>query len=161
MAYGILRTQLFDIDLRLAAGVRRGTLAAIVVFAFFAAAEIAERVLSEEFGYVIGGLVAAALILAHKPIERVASGLSSAVLPDVNPSPAYVAFRKLEVYQEALEAAYEDGLLSKEDRVILKRLEAKLGVDSSDATRLEEDARQATVRRTTKPRRHRIKSHNL
>jgi hypothetical protein len=158
MAYGILRTQLFDIDLRLAAGVRRGALAAIVLFGFFAAAEIAERMVSEEFGYVIGGFVAAALIVAHKPIERFASGISSAVLPDVSPSPAYVAFRKLEVYEEALEAAYEDGLLSKEDRVILKRLQAKLGVDSSDAARLEEDAHQAAARRTAKPRHHRARN---
>jgi hypothetical protein len=142
LAYGILRTQLFDIDLRLAAGLRRGVVAAVLLFAFFAAAEIAKSVVSEEFGYVIGAFAAAALVFVLKPVERFAASLSSALLPGVEASPAYLAFRKLEVYLEAVEAAYEDGQLSQEDRVILKRLQAKLGVQSVDAARLEEDARQ-------------------
>src|SRR6516225_5681397 len=56
MTYGILRTQLFDIDLHLATGVRRGAIAAIVLFAFFAAAEIAKTDLSQDFGYIVGAL---------------------------------------------------------------------------------------------------------
>jgi hypothetical protein len=143
MAYGILRTQLFDIDVRLVAGLRRGVLAAIVLFAFFASAEIAERLVSEQFGYIIGAFAAAALIFVHKPVERFAEGLSRTVLPAAEASPEYFAFRKLEVYREALEAAYEDGQLSKEDRLILKRLQTKLRVAADDAARLEEDARQA------------------
>jgi hypothetical protein len=140
MAYGILRAQLFDIDVRLAAGVRRGTVTAIVLFAFFTVAEIAKSVVSQDFGYVIGAVATAALIVfVHKPVERLAAGLSSAMLPEANATPAYLAFRKLEVYLEAVEAAYEDGRLSEEDRIILKRLQAKLGVSSVDATRLEDD----------------------
>jgi hypothetical protein len=146
MAYGILKSQLFDIDLRIAAGLRRSTLAAIVLFAFFATAELAERLVSEEFGYVIGALAAAALIFAHKPVERFVSGLSSAVLPGVEPSPEYLAFRKLEVYREAVEAAFEDKRLSKEDRAILQRLQKTLGVEPADAARLEEDTRLALTR---------------
>jgi hypothetical protein len=149
LAYGILRTQLFDIDLRLATGLRRGAIAAIVLFAFFAAAELAERFVSEEFGYVIGAFAAAALLFVHKPVEHFATRFSSAMLPGVEASPEYVAFRKLEVYLEAVEAAYEDGHLSKEDRVILKRLQAKLGVKSVDAARLEEDARQTLAQSVT------------
>ena len=91
---------------------------------------------------LIGAFAAAALVFVYKPVERFAASLSSAVLPGVEASPAYIAFRKLEVYLEAVEAAYEDGHLSQEDRVILKRLQAKLGVQSADAARLEEDARQ-------------------
>jgi hypothetical protein len=74
MAYGVLRSQLFDIDLRIATGVRRSTVAAVVLFAFFAAAELTERLVSETFGYVIGAFAAAALIFAHKPLERFAAG---------------------------------------------------------------------------------------
>ena len=144
MAYGILRTQLFDIDLRLAAGVRRGAIAAIVLFVFFAAAELAERFVSEEFGYVIGAFAAAVLLLVHKPVERFAEGLSRVVLPGVE-SPEYVAFRKLQVYLEAVEAAYEDGQISKEDRAILKRLQTTLGVAAKDAERLEDDARKSVA----------------
>jgi len=146
MAYGILRTQLFDIDLRLAAGLRRGAVAAIVLFAFFAAAKIAEGVVSEQFGYVIGGFAAAALLFVHKPVERFAASFSKAVLPAADASPAYVAFRKLEVYSDAAEAAYEDGHLSKDDRLILTRLRAKLGIEPGDAVRLEQDAREARAR---------------
>src|SRR5262245_4682520 len=143
MAYGILRTQLFDIDLRLAAGLRRGVIAAIVLFVFFVSAELAERFVSEEFGYVIGALAAGVLLLVHKPVERFAEQFSRAALPGVEASPEYVAFRKLQVYLEAVEAAYEDGQISKEDRVILKRLQSTLGVAAKDAERLEDDARKS------------------
>jgi hypothetical protein len=143
MTYGILRTQLFDIDLRLLAGLRRGALGAIVLFAFFTASEIAQSLVSEEFGYVIGAVAAAALLFVHKPVEHLAARFSAVVLPGVEPSPAYVAFRKLEVYADAVEAAYEDGELSPADRVILKRLAAKLGVAAHDAAHIEEDTRQA------------------
>jgi len=145
MAYGILRTQLFDIDLRLAAGLRRGTIAAIVLFVFFVSAELAERFVSEEFGYVIGALAAGVLLLVHKPVERFAEGFSRTVLPGVEASPEYVAFRKLQVYVEAVEAAYEDGQISKEDRAILRRLQATLGVAARDAERLEDDARKSVA----------------
>jgi hypothetical protein len=147
IAYGVLRAQLFDIDLRIAKGLRRSTVAAIVLFAFFAAAELAERLVSEEFGYVIGAFAAAALIFAHKPIERFAASLSSAILPGVEPSEEYVAFRKLEVYREALEAALEDEQFSDHDRAILRRLQTTLGVAPADAARLEEDVRQLLARR--------------
>jgi len=143
MTYGILRTQLFDIDLRLLAGLRRGALAAIVLFAFVTASEIAQSLVSEEFGYVIGAVAAAALLFVHKPVEHLAARFSAAVLPGVEPSPAYVAFRKLEVYADAVEAAYEDGEISPPDRVILKRLAAKLGVAAHDAAHIEEDTRRA------------------
>jgi hypothetical protein len=145
MAYGILRTQLFDIDLRLATGLRRGAIGAIVLFVFFASAELAERFVSEEFGYVIGAFAAAVLLLVSKPIERFAERLSRAVLPGVEASPEYVAFRKLEVYLEAVEAAYEDGRISKKDRAILKRLQITLGVADRDAQRLEDDARKTVA----------------
>jgi hypothetical protein len=145
MAYGILRAQLFDIDLRIAAGLRRGAIGVIVLFVFLTAAELADRFVSEEFGYVIGAFVAAALLVAHKPIEELAAVLTRAVLPGVEPSQAYLTFRKLEVYMEAVEAAYEDGDLSAGDRVILNRLQAKLGVAPADAARLENDAERARV----------------
>jgi hypothetical protein len=45
-----------------------------------------------------------------------------------------LAFRKLEV-PEAVEAAYDHGEVSDADRVILKRLQAKLGVAPVDAAR--------------------------
>jgi hypothetical protein len=142
MAYGILRAQLFDIDLRLASGLRRGAIAAIVLFAFLTTAKLAEQFISDELGYVIGAFAAAALVFVHKPVERFAARFSSAMLPGVEASPAYVAFRKLEVYLEAVEAAYEDGQISPADRVILNRLRDKLGVEAVDAKRLEEDARR-------------------
>ena len=149
MTYGILRTQLFDIDLHLLAGLRRGALAAIVLFAFFTASELAQELVSEEFGYVFGALAAAALIFVHKRVEHVAESFSKAVLPGVESSPAYVAFRKLEVYADAVEAAYEDGEISSADRAILKRLTTKLGVAAQDAAHIEEDARQARSRAGT------------
>jgi hypothetical protein len=68
---------------------------------------IVSQARSEEFGYVIGGFAAAALKFVHKPVERFAASFSKAVLPGAEASRAYVAFRKLEVYSDAVEAAYD------------------------------------------------------
>ena len=59
IAYGILRAQLFDIDLRIRRTIKQSTLATTVVTFIFLFSEGADRFLSAELGNVAGLLAAA------------------------------------------------------------------------------------------------------
>jgi len=144
LAYAILKVQLFDIDLRIKVGIRRGTLALVFLFVFVAAAEVAQTVLSQSYGLAAGGLVAGLLLLAIRPLERVADRVASAAMPRADGSPEYLAFKKLEVYRAAVESAIEtDGRIDAREEIKLDRLAAKLGVRPEDARAVEQDALRA------------------
>jgi hypothetical protein len=60
-------------------------------------------------------------------------------MPGTDSSPAYVAFRKMEVYKAAVEEVLADGKVSDKDRRVLDRLRAQLGLAASDAGSMERD----------------------
>lgn len=122
LAHGILRTQLFDIDLRLRLGVRRGTLAAVFLAVFFIVAQLAQNFLSASYGWALGGIAAGLLLFALAPLQRLAERIADAALPGATGTPEYLSFRKLQVYQAALEGAYEDGEVTPKERAMLERL---------------------------------------
>ena len=74
VAYGVLRVQLFDIDLRIKRGLKLGTVAAAFVAAFFVISEFAGNYLSDQFGAVVGILGTGTLIFFLDPIQRAADG---------------------------------------------------------------------------------------
>ena len=141
LAYAILKVQLFDIDLRLKMGIRRGTVALVFLIVFVAVAEIAQSVLSQAYGLAAGGAVAGLLLVALRPLERMADRVAHAALPNATGSPEYVAWKKLEVYRAAVESALEsDGRLDERELGKLERLAAKLGVLPEDAAAVRRDA---------------------
>lgn len=102
LAYGMLKAQLFDIDLKIKWGIRRGTVVAILGVAFVIVAEVAQNWLSDAYGYLAGGLAAGMLLLALRPLDRIATRVADRAMPGVDATPAYVAYRKMEVYRAAL-----------------------------------------------------------
>lgn len=142
-AYGIFKAQLFDIDLRIKHTLRRGTLAAFYLAAFLVVTQLAQNFLSLRFGWVYGGLATGLLLFAAVPLQRLAERVAHAAMPHVAATEAYLTYRKIEVYKEALEGLLEDGDISTKERRVLERLQKKLGIASSDANALESDVRQA------------------
>jgi hypothetical protein len=138
MAYGILQANLFDIDLKIKWTLRRGSLVALFVAAFFVVSAIAEQYL-QQYGPLVGGLAVGLLLFALHPIERVVDRFADRAMPGVGPSGEYLAFRKLEVYRAALESAYESGGVSPKERESLGRLASKLDIRREDATAVEAD----------------------
>jgi len=66
-------------------------------------------------------------------------------MPNTQNTPEYAAFRKMQVYEEAVaEAHYEDGVSAKE-RALLNRLRDSLGISAADAEAIE---REITARST-------------
>lgn len=139
IAYGILRTQLFDIDLRIRWTIKQSTLAAAVVVIMFILSEGAEQLLSAELGTVGSLAVAALVVFALTPLQRFAERVASAAMPNTQNTPEYAASRKLQVYEAAIAEARQDGGISQKERALLVRLRDSLGISESDADAIESE----------------------
>jgi hypothetical protein len=139
LTYGILRTQLFDLELKLKVGISRSTAIAIAIIAAFVAAKAAETYLNKNVGFLAGSVAAGILLFLAPRLNRLGDKVANATLPHVQPTPQYVTFKKLEVYKAAVEAANETGGLTAKDRLALDRLRTKLGLDAADARAVEDE----------------------
>jgi hypothetical protein len=139
IAYGILRTQLFDIDLRIRWTIKQSTVAAAAVAIIYAVSEGAERLLSSELGNVAGLLAAAVVVFFMAPLQRFAERIANAAMPNTHDTPQYAAFRKLQVYQAAVEEALRGDGVSQKERAMLNRLRDTLEIPPADAEALERD----------------------
>lgn len=139
IAYVLLRYHLFDVELRIKAGLRRSTVAAVFVASFFVVAAIAEQWLQQRGGILLGGIAVGLLVFALRPIERAAERLANTAMPAVQATPEYLAFRKLDVYRAAVESAHETGGITDKERLSLDGLRGKLGIAPGDAAAVERE----------------------
>lgn len=137
LTYGILRTHLFDIDLKIKFALRQSTLLAFFAGVFFVASESLEELVPVEGFYL--GLAAAALIaLGLRPLQRISARLADQLMPNVKDTAAYRRERKEEVYRAALEGGLEAGTVSARERRILEALRRKLEIEPAEAARIEQ-----------------------
>jgi hypothetical protein len=139
IAYGILRSHLFDIDLKIRWTIRQSTLATVVVTSVFLLSEGADRFLSAELGNWAGLLAAAVVVFFLTPLQRFAESVASAAMPNTKNTPEYAAFRKMQVYEEAVSEAHTEGGISEKERALLNRLRDSLGISASDAEAIESE----------------------
>jgi hypothetical protein len=141
LAYGILRTQLFDIDVHLRVGIRRGALVSAFLVVFFVASKLVESYLSQTAGWYGGALAAGFLLFAAPRLNRLADRVAEATVPGpgTGPPAEYLTYRKLEVYKAAVETAAETGLIDQRERAFLARLRVKLGLAPETAAAIEEE----------------------
>jgi len=137
IAYGILRTHLFDIDLRLRWTIKQSTLATVVVTLMFMLSEGADRFLSAELGNFAGLLAAGVVVFFLAPLQRFAEGVASVAMPNTKNTPEYASFRKMQVYEEAVAEAHNEGGISQKERALLVRLRDSLGISETDAGAIE------------------------
>jgi len=140
VAYGVLRVQLFDVDLRIKRTIKRSTVAAAFVATFFIVSELAGNYLSNQLGTVLGVMCTGALVFFLDPIQRTAERFSNAAMPNTHDTPEYETFRKIQVYETVLQAALEDGHISDRQRRVLNSMVESMGIDTGVAERLENDA---------------------
>ncbi len=137
LLYGILKTQLFDIDLKLRWTVQKGTVAAIFLAVFFVAMQLAENALNQRFGWIWGGIGAGLLLFALAPIMRIAERISKAAVPQAKPLDGLTGDERSAFYADHVRAAWEDGSLDRSDRALLNTLRNRLGLPIDTAARLE------------------------
>jgi len=139
IAYGILRTQLFDIDLRIRWTIKQSTVAATFVALMFLISEAAEQFLSAELGAFAGLLAAAVIVFFLAPLQHFAERVAATAMPNTRGTPEYVAFRKMQVYEAALAEAQQEGGISHKERALLVRLRDSLGITETDAEAIERE----------------------
>jgi len=145
IAYGILRTQLFDIDLKIRWTIKQSTLAGVIVAIIFLVSEGADRLLSAELGNWAGLLAAAVVVFFLAPLQRLADKVAGAAMPNTENTPQYVAYRKMQVYEAALTEAQQEGGISEKERSLLNRLRDSLDISSADAETLERELQAGTA----------------
>jgi len=142
IAYGILRTQMFDIDLRIRWTIKQSTLAAAVLAIVFLISEAASELLSSEFG-TVGGLLGAAIVVFFlAPLQRFAERVAGMAMPNTQNTPEYAAYRKMQVYESAVSEALLEGGISDKERTLLNHLRDSLGITPVDAETLEHELPQ-------------------
>ncbi len=137
IGYGILRSHLFDIDLRIRWTIKQSTLATVVVTSIFLLSEGADRVLSAELGNFAGLLAAGVVVFFLAPLQRLAERVATVVMPNTQDTPEYATFRKMQVYEEAVAEAHYEGGISEKERALLIRLRDSLGISETDADAIE------------------------
>lgn len=137
IAYGILHTQLFDIDLKIRWTIKQSTVASIFIAVMFMVSEGASQFLSDELGKVTGLLAAGVLMFFLAPLQRFADRVASTAMPNTTNTPEYAAFRKMQVYESALAEAQHEGGISDRERALLVRLRDSLGISETDAESIE------------------------
>ncbi|HET6404126.1 MAG TPA: serine/threonine-protein kinase [Candidatus Thermoplasmatota archaeon] len=131
--YGVLRAQLFDIDLRLKTTLSRGAVAGVFVFAYVLVSQLAGALLTPKVGVAVGVASTTVLLLAVLPLHRAVERAADRLLPGVRPEPSYVSARKLEVYRAALEELVgPDGRIGAREAAQLERLRGSLGLTERD-----------------------------
>lgn len=136
-AYGIATAHLFDIDLKIKWTLQRGTVMAAYVAVFFVVSEGTAAILSEQVGTVVGLLATGALLFGLAPIQRWAERVSDSAMPNVQDTPEFRKFRKLEIYGEAFTDALRRGDLGAVQRAALNNLRDELQLTAVDAKQLE------------------------
>src|SRR5262245_7656928 len=111
LAYGVLRTQLFSIDLTLKFALQQGTVGAVAGAVFFVGSEALEHLVKAD-NKLYAILNAAIIVLLLRPVKRLAERLMNRLMPGVQNTPAYMVTRKQDVYRAALEGAAEDGVIT-------------------------------------------------
>jgi len=139
VGYGILTVQLLDIDLKVRWTIKQGTVAAAFLAVFFLVSEGSTVFLSNALGNVMGLLASALLIFVLAPLQRAAERVADRAMPGVRDTPEYESYRKLQVYEAALESAYQEGGVSQRERSMLASIATSLGIHADDAERLERD----------------------
>jgi hypothetical protein len=139
IAYGILKTQLFDIDLKIQWTIRQSTVAAAFVAVFYVVTEGADRLFEAELGNWIGLLASALLVFFLAPLQRFAERVATAAMPNTENTPEYAMFRKMQVYEEAIAEAHSEGGVSEKERALLVRLRDSLGISEPSAAAIEAD----------------------
>ena len=138
LAYGVLRTQLFSIDLKLKFALQQGTVGAVVAGVFFVGSEVLESfVPADNLWYAV--FTAAIIVVLLRPVERMAERLMNRLMPGVQDTPAYVGTRKLDVYRAAREGAAEDGVITNRERAILAHLAEQLQLTTEEVLQLEDE----------------------
>ena len=150
LSYGVLHTQLLDIELRIKLALQRSTVIGAVAAVFLIGSAVLEQLLPVQ-SKLISVVLAISLALAFSRLERMTKRVVDRIMPGVEKSEAYLGTRRIEVYRAALEGAAQDGIVTRREQDILAALRRKLNITDDEADIAEREFRNimTDVRPTT------------
>jgi hypothetical protein len=145
LSYGILKHQLFGIDLGVKAFLRSSMVATPIVVTFFIASELLSNYIQQVSGSTVASIGAAGIVALSvgRPINRLAGRIAEKAMPGVQRTPAYAASRTSDIYQASLEAVLVDGIMTGAERDVLERMRTKLGLSPIEAKEIERNVRSS------------------
>lgn len=143
VAYAILRHQMFGIELTVKRGIRHSVVASSFVGVFLVVSEGAEILIASQLGTVVGLGAAVLLALALRPLEGFAKRVADLAMPGVKPVAEMTRRDQLEIYREQFAIAYEDGVVSEEERQLLDSLKERLELADEEVERVEAEVEDA------------------
>ena len=141
LAYAVLRSQLFDIDLKIKIVLQHSTVVALVAGIFVIGSELLETLIPVS-DTALSLVVAVVILVVLRPLHRLTLRMTDRLMKNVQDTPEYLAARSLEVYQATLEGVAESGVITNNDRKVLDHLREKLGISQSDAIDVEKSLNQ-------------------
>jgi len=145
IAYGILSTHLFDIDLKIRWTVKQFTYAASVLVITFVISEGVEMLVAAELGDAWGLVAAAIAVLLLKPLQAFAEWVVSLLMPNTLNTADYRHARKIQVYEAAFTEAQAEGGVSAKERALLNHLRDSLGLSEAETRVIEEGVLQSEL----------------
>lgn len=139
LLYGILKTHLFDIDVKIKFTIKQSTVAAAFIGLFFVVSEGAQAFFSGRAGTYLGIVAAGALVFAIAPLQRFAERVANTAMPNVRPLGEMPADERASMYRELVRSAWADGSLTMDERRMLATARERLGLGDEEAVRLERD----------------------
>jgi len=139
MAYGILKLQMLDIEIRLKTTIKNSVLAGMFLAFFFLISEGSNEYLSNQLGGIIGFGVSALLTLFLTPLHKWAERFSSKLVGSDIDDADYPESRSLQMYSTAVEETQAYGEITPAQISLLERLRESLNVSPDDAARLEQN----------------------
>lgn len=144
LATAILRHGLAGRELpRLA--VARGPLAAAALASLFIVAQIAQQFFAAEYGLLMGGLVAGALLFAANPIQRAVERLADHAPTSLRPAAPHAHAEREDAYRQAVRLALRDRVLTRQEERHLLRLAYHLGVPTPRAMEIHDEVERESV----------------
>lgn len=139
IAYGILKVQLLDIEIRLQSTITNTVLAGAFIAVYYVVSEGINSFIENQFGDILGFLVCAVLAIFLAPLHRWAGRFTERLVRADTDSPDYAANRGLQIYSASVEEALAYGEISPGQIKLLDRLRQSLQVSEDDANRVERD----------------------
>jgi hypothetical protein len=139
VAYGILKVQLLDIEIRLQSSITNTVLAGAFVAVFYLVSEGVNSFIEKQFGDVLGLVVCAVLAIFLALLHRWAGRFTERLVGADTDSPDYAANRGLQIYSASVEEALAYGEINPGQIALLDRLRQSLQVSEDDANRVERE----------------------
>jgi len=131
LAYGVLRHQLLEIDLRLRFALTQSVVGALIAGTFLVVSEGLESVFPVQ-GIATTIVLAGVIAIILRPAQKVAERFANRIMPGVRPTTDYLHERRLSVFRSALEGALDDGEITQREEAILSRLRKQLRITSDE-----------------------------